>query len=183
MGKKRKKPPPAVGKMDHDRFWALVDWSREQTHDCEEQVVLLTEALAAYDPEDIVEFGDLFWEREIEAYRADLWQVAAIINGVCSDDGFTYFRGWVIAQGRTFFEAVLEDPARAGDCIPRGSNEYVECEAMLSVAGDAYMKRMRKDMPFGRRLHFPDKPKGEWREDEELKKVYPDLWKRFVEKG
>ncbi|MFF5497583.1 DUF4240 domain-containing protein [Streptomyces aquilus] len=32
------------------------------------------------------------------------------MNGGCSDDGFDYFRGWPIAQGREDFERATADP-------------------------------------------------------------------------
>jgi hypothetical protein len=32
------------------------------------------------------------------------------MNGGCSDDGFEYFRAWLLAQGRDTFEKALEDP-------------------------------------------------------------------------
>jgi hypothetical protein len=30
----------------------------------------------------------------------DQWGAAYLANGGCSDDGFDYFRGWLIGQGR-----------------------------------------------------------------------------------
>ena len=35
-----------------------------------------------------------------DSYRWDLWGAAYLANGGCSDDGFDYFRGWLIGQGR-----------------------------------------------------------------------------------
>ena len=45
-----------------------------------------------------------------KAYRADLWDVAYAINGGCSDDGFVYFRWWLVMQGEDILEAALENP-------------------------------------------------------------------------
>jgi hypothetical protein len=36
-----------------------------------------------------------------------MWVAAYLMNGGCSDDGFDYFRGWLIAQGRTTLEQVV----------------------------------------------------------------------------
>ena len=44
------------------------------------------------------------------AYRQELWGAAYLINGGCSDDGFVYFLGWLIAQGRDVYQAALPDP-------------------------------------------------------------------------
>ncbi|MFL6076856.1 MAG: DUF4240 domain-containing protein [Mycobacteriales bacterium] len=35
-----------------------------------------------------------------ESYQGDLWGAAYLINGGASDDGFDYFRGWLIARTR-----------------------------------------------------------------------------------
>jgi hypothetical protein len=40
----------------------------------------------------------------------DQWGAAYLANGGCSDDGFDYFRGWLIGQGRKVYETVLADP-------------------------------------------------------------------------
>ncbi|MFE5591185.1 DUF4240 domain-containing protein [Streptomyces sp. NPDC056549] len=37
---------------------------------------------------------------------------AYMVNGGCCDDGFDYFRGWLIAQGRNVFERAV--PASSG---------------------------------------------------------------------
>jgi hypothetical protein len=44
-----------------------------------------------------------------------LWAAAYIINGGCSDDGFRYFRDWLISEGRSVFERALKDPGSLAD--------------------------------------------------------------------
>ncbi len=48
-----------------------------------------------------------------------MWQhfKPSVVNGGCSDDGFEYFRGWLIGQGGAYFEAALKDPERAADNV------------------------------------------------------------------
>jgi hypothetical protein len=50
-----------------------------------------------------------------ESYRWDLWGAAYLINGGCSDDGFDYFRGWLLSQGRAIWQATLADPDSLAD--------------------------------------------------------------------
>ena len=45
-----------------------------------------------------------------EAYHWDLWGAAYLINGGCSDDGFEYFRRWLVLQGRDVFQAAVSNP-------------------------------------------------------------------------
>jgi Protein of unknown function (DUF4240) len=70
------------------------------------------------------------------AGRADLWGAAFILNGGCSDDGFNDFRGWLIAQGRTVYEAALENPDSLADIVPENVTGGLNCEfeEMLSLA-------------------------------------------------
>jgi hypothetical protein len=44
------------------------------------------------------------------AHRWDLWGAAYIMNRGCSDDGFVYFRGWLISQGFDRYHAALKRP-------------------------------------------------------------------------
>ena len=96
--------------MDTDGFWDLIEASRHGDQGCEEQTRILTALLAQLEPEGIVSFQRHFAERRRESYRWDLWAVAYIVNGGCSDDCFDYFRGWLIAQGREYFETALASP-------------------------------------------------------------------------
>jgi hypothetical protein len=38
-----------------------------------------------------------------QVYGWPLWGPAYIMNGGCSDDGFDYFLGWLVGQGREVF--------------------------------------------------------------------------------
>ena len=53
--------------------------------------------LSRLEVDEIVAFDRFFLERVNEAYRTDLWEVAYLMNDGCSDDGFDYFRGWLIS--------------------------------------------------------------------------------------
>ena len=110
------------------------------------------------------------------SYRLDLWAVAYIVNGGCSDDGFEYFRGWLIAQGRAYFEAAMADPERAADNAESG--ERTGCEAILYVAGDAFTHRSKKPMPHGLTPRSPRATGVDWTE-EDLPKLFPRLMQKF----
>jgi hypothetical protein len=47
-----------------------------------------------------------------QSYRLDLWGAAYLVNGGCSDDGFDYFRGWLLRQGRATWQAALHPRTR-----------------------------------------------------------------------
>lgn len=162
--------------MNDELFWKLIKQSRRGTEDGEAQAEKLTSLLAKLEPSEIVAFDELLAKRRNEAYRWDLWAVAYIINGGCSDDGFEYFRCWLIAQGREFFEATLKNPEHAAKRIEVG--DEAECEDLLYVAPKAYEIKTGQELPPRKTKHLI-RPKGKrWKEDE-LENLFPKLCKRF----
>lgn len=57
------------------------------------------------------------------AFRYGLWDAAKIfrVDG-CSDDSFSYFRSWLIVQGKDVYMAALADPDSLADVEP-----YADC--------------------------------------------------------
>lgn len=85
-----------------------------------------------------------------ESYRAPLWAAAYLINGGCSDDGFDYFRGWLLTQGEAVFTAALADPDSLADHpLARGRRpgEELEDEETLSIAWTAYGRATGRELP------------------------------------
>jgi hypothetical protein len=162
--------------MDLAEFWTLIGKSRAA--DCEEHAENLSELLGRKPAQEIIDFDRLFRERLDEAYRWDLWAVAYIVNGGCSDDGFEYFRSWLIGQGRAYFEAALREPERAADNARPGAE--AECEDLLYAAAGAYeSKTGDSDMPRAR-AKAPAGPAGEPWDEDGVEELYPALAKKFA---
>lgn len=118
--------------------------------------------------------------------------------GGCSDDGFDYFRGWLIAQGEEIFNKALKNPEFLAEYL---SEEYLEedefapqLEEMLSVASDAYTYQKTGELEYdddistefwnelearGHEMKLPQ-IELDW-EEEDLEERYPNLWERFGE--
>src|SRR6185369_16521467 len=92
------------------------------------------------------------------AYRWDLWAAAYIVNGGCSDDGFEYFRAWLISQGQRFYEKCLADPEAVGARAER--DDQNEDEEFLHCAAEAYREKTGRDLP-PLEVSRPAKPAGE----------------------
>lgn len=162
--------------MNIDAFWNLIKQSRRgATEDCDEFAENLTARLEKLEPAEIISFQQHLWTLLGDSYRRDLWAVAYIINGGTSDDGFEYFRGWLIAQGREFFEQVLADPEKAAS---RVKDEEAECESILYAALQAYENKTGQEMPEINISH-PKEPTGAKWKEEDLERLYPKLCKRF----
>jgi len=163
--------------MDNDTFWKLVEQSRRGAADVDEQLEKLHAFVRELDPQGILEFDRCFHECVRDAFRGDLWAVAYILNGGCSDDGFDYFLGWLIAQGRLYYEAALKNPERAGDRVELG--DIVECGRIWSVAARAYEDKTGKTDFYETAPQSVPHLIGESFEEDNVEALYPELAQRF----
>jgi len=127
--------------VQRDEFWAIVESARAGVGDTVSDADLVAEhaveRLAALPPGKIVEYQQVYEELDRESYRWDLWAAGYVINGGCSDDGFDYFRAWLVAQGRQVWERALADPDSLADVVTVDAADEAFCEDMLSAAYDA----------------------------------------------
>ncbi|MBC8060088.1 MAG: DUF4240 domain-containing protein [Clostridiaceae bacterium] len=171
--------------MDENIFWELIDQSlKESDGELSVQYEELLSVLSNVSVEEIIEFHKIFNKHYIESYTSDLWAAAYIINGGCSDDGFDYFRGWLISRGKDVFEKALKDPSSIADIIDIEEFEEAEFEEILYLADDAYtMKTNKKDFYDLVKPVKYTKIELAWSEDEGcLKKMFPRLVDMFWER-
>ena len=161
--------------MDLEAFWKLIEASKRGAEDCEEQSEQLVASLKKLQAEEIASFDRLFQSRRIEAYTWNLWGVAYLVNGGCSDDGFDYFRGWLIAQGRKRFEAAIKDPESV---VSFAEPDECECEDILSAAAQAYEESTEKSLPASD-VKSPEEPLGSPWEEEDLERLFPKAAKKY----
>lgn len=94
--------------MTRKQFWDHIEKTRRRDTDAHAE--RLVKRLAKLPEKEILNFCHLWDEALDAAYNWNLWGAAYVINAGCSDDGFEYFRGWLIMQGRKVYEAALKDP-------------------------------------------------------------------------
>jgi len=162
--------------MNKEQFWTLIDRGRKESGgDCEALAAYVFESLKKFAPVEVLGFQQQVWERLAESYTWELWAVAYIVNGGCSDDGFEYFRGWLIAQGRDFFEQAVRDPESAGN---RAEPDTNECEDILYVAPRAYKVITGAALPLDSYRPAPEPAGSHW-QSSDLPHRYPRLAKKF----
>jgi hypothetical protein len=136
-----------------DDVWRLIEQARAQADKPDDVAARAVDLLAQRPREEIVAFAQPLWDLLCASYRADLWAAAYIINGGASDDGFDYFRGWLLAQGRDTFEQALTDPdSLAG--LPaviaaHAQGEDLWGEDMLGLAWTAHRRATGENLPSG----------------------------------
>jgi uncharacterized protein DUF4240 len=132
--------------VDLDGFWELIERSART----DDRAGWLTKKLARLPRAEIEDFQihlDAVRDR-VDTWRH--WGAAWLVCGrLCSDDGFWYFQGWLIGQGRAVFEQVAADPdALAGVPAVRAlagrpkedwhEHEWPDWEELDYVAEEAY---------------------------------------------
>src|SRR5689334_16696195 len=104
--------------MSEQEFWGIVHKACESNlHQVEEWDYRLQQELEQQRPAEIIEWNHVFDRLAAQAYTIDLWGAAYTINGGASDDGFYYFRCWLIGMGREVYEAALANPDSLADVV------------------------------------------------------------------
>jgi hypothetical protein len=165
--------------MADARFWSIIDSTRSD--DQPRQIASLKAKLAALTPDEIEAFGACFARQMQRSNNWGLWGAAFVAMGGASDDGFEYFRLWLIARGKADFEKVLADPDALAAIAPADA-EALEFEDFARVATDVWSAKTGKswdamphvapgtDAVSG--TQFSENPAA-------LAKRYPKLWRRF----
>lgn len=143
-----------MGRVNPSELWDLVETARDAVHDPADADVV-AEALAATleerGPDDVLAFDAALSHLLADSYTTPLWAAAYLVNGGASDDGFDYFRAWLVAQGRDVFEAAVGDPDSLADLpavrAAMAEGEELESEALLTVAWDVYEALTGDELP------------------------------------
>lgn len=165
--------------MTDAEFWKLIDSS--VADDEEEQIERLRGELLKLTPQEVVSFDEHLRRRLNEAYRHDLWGAAYLINDGASDDGFEYFRLWLIGRGQRAFESVLKDPDSLATLVPEDI-EYAEFESLLYVAPEVYEELTSQPLPPST-VELPAQPAGEpwdFDDDDAMQAHLPKVSARFM---
>jgi hypothetical protein len=162
--------------MDRAHFWSLIHAAiRQYRDDVWQRAAAIEDALADLDAPEIESFHQHFWELMDESYGADLWSVISFIDGGCGNDGFDYFRGWLIAQGEEVFRMVMARPGWLGPYV-QWQDCAACCEAMLNVSYNAYQRRTgSRDFREDRAAVHRDL-KGALLCEDELRRRFPEVW-------
>ena len=123
--------------FSEDSFWAVIeqlDWSQE-----EDELILAPaiEFLSQLDPSGIYRFQDILAQKlsllDKQSYAEQIGEDAFQLNQSFSSDNFLYARCCAIANGKSFFEAVLADPTQ----MPKD----LTFEPLLYLAQKAFHKK------------------------------------------
>ncbi len=173
----------AFGEAD---FWSVIEKSKKYSEgDVDYQTNQITEILSARPVAEIIIFQNVFTKFHSQSYRSDWWGAAYLVNGGCSDDGFDYFRCWVILKGKKAYDEIWKNPENLTKYINYENIGECEGEALLSAASFAYEKKTNLD-DFYDKTETPALPEitFDWQEeDDSLTIKFPKLSKKCRELG
>ncbi len=168
--------------MTRDEFWQHIRATRRL--DPQEHADRLAARLARLPVKEILSFGRWWHLMKAKSYTWKLWGAAYLINGGCSDDGFDYFRNWLLLRGREVFEEAVRDPETLAGVL-KGDGEV---EAEVAPAFDAYCAATGEDdfvdALAERYPNLPDYPplKNGWDFDDDaaMRRRYPRLFAAYA---
>ncbi|MFB9078376.1 DUF4240 domain-containing protein [Flavobacterium procerum] len=207
----RKKELSETEKADF-YFWEAIDKSNKQKkshwseYDVDEHIENLTNYLSKFGKDRLVLFEKTLQEKLSILYTAEIAELSIILecdfkeeNGIyvfddyLSDDGFIYFRCWLLLKGKEFFEDITSDiqsfvsgkySFNIGDCWAEG---------LLYVADIAYAENHENEdeseirdavYELNPKIHYDSmeremnrEPKG----GKDLQEMYPKLVKEMCE--
>lgn len=166
--------------MDVNGFWKIVDDAARNAKGASEPFLRFVRCdLEKLAPPELIEFKIRFEEQMDRAFHWDLWGAASIMRGWCTDDGFEFFRAWLISRGRAAFEAALQD---AESLVTQTSDEDdIDYEDFIYIAVEVYEKKTGKNLYDNLPVRSLQNPAGNrWSDDSDaLEKRFQLLWAAF----
>jgi hypothetical protein len=171
--------------IDELRYWGIITKSFINSNSDQRSTIL--DELSKLTPQEIVGFSLRTRKLLKESYLSDLWCAAYIMKGGCSDDGFEYFRCWLITKGKDVFYKALKNPDSLSELKKQFFSDY-EYEELLYFPDEAFKTKTGKEINdhidmdnfFKLEGSYP-KIKFNWQEDNKasMKKICPKLFKKY----
>lgn len=131
--------------LDETVFWDIVHSSIKNTKNQDAQERFLVNEIAKLTPKQMIGFRLRTDKLLYDTYNSEMWCAGYIMNGGCSDDGFEYFRNWIISLGKEKYQKAKEN---TDSLISEynTSTEFYEFEGFWYVALTAFNNKTGKDL-------------------------------------
>lgn len=160
-----------------EQFWEIVDHSAQYAGNDAKQIEALKARLETLSQDELISFKHADDIYSSDAYSWLMWGAAYVINSGCSDDGFEYFRSWLISRGSKVCRAAVNDPDSLAELQNVG---YAEFELFSYVVDEVYEAKFGTDIPIIYRGTGSYDPKGEQWEEEDLPQLLPKLSAKYL---
>jgi hypothetical protein len=166
--------------MDRSEFFSIIDSARDKSGplDPGADPDSLRDVLNEFPDEKVVEFAIEFTNQLVRLNRWDIWGAGYVIAGGMSDDGFHYFRSWLIGKGSDAVDQALAEPDGLGSYI---DDDEVDNELLEYVSIELLEERGIEDDPRDEAEESADdEPIGDPFDEDGLDRQYPTLASRDV---
>ena len=173
--------------LDENLFWSIIEKSLKNTRSQDEQEQFLIKEISKLTPKEMIGFRLRTDKLLYDTYNSDMWCAGYIMNGGCSDDGFEYFRNWVISRGKDTYYNAKQNPDNLLSEVDEDAEMY-DFESFWYVALEAFKQKTGKDLyEYIDNDNFKTKegqyPQFEftWKEEdpESMKKICPKLFAKM----
>ncbi len=181
---------PTAEMMDEEQFWAIVQTAVDEAGDDEDEYLeVVKRELSKLSLKEMIGFRLRTDKLLYDSYTSEMWCAGYLMNGGCSDDGFEYFRLWVISRGRKVYEAAMANPDNLIDYIDDDAEmDFFEFELFWYVALEAFEEAVDAELydyiddeNFKTREGNYPNFEFNWEEDEpeSMQKLCPRLFEKF----
>lgn len=173
--------------LNEKKYWKIVSKSLINSRSENEQEDKLKIIISTLSSKEMIGFGLRTHKLLKDTYTSKMWCAGYLMNGGCSDDGFEYFRSWIISRGKEVFYEAKENPDNLISEFSSFKFEY-EFENFQYVSFEPFKLKTGKDIhdytdykEF--RLKEGNYPEIEinWYEDtpETMRRICPKLFDKF----
>lgn len=176
--------------LDEDLYWSIISKSLKKTNNQDDQEQFLIKEIGNLTPTQMIGFRLRTDKLLYDTYNSEMWCAGYIMNGGCSDDGFEYFRNWVISRGKETYYNAKQNPDNLISEVIEGA-EFYDFESFWYVALEAFQQKTGKDLYDyidydNFKTSEGNYPQFEftWKEEdsESMKKICPKLFDKLWDK-
>lgn len=131
--------------LDETIFWNIVDASVKNAQNQDVQESFLVKEIEKLTPKQMIGFRLRTDKLLYDTYNSEMWCAGYIMNGGCSDDGFEYFRNWIISRGKDTYYKAKENPDSLISEFVEGE-DYYDFESFWYVALTAFKNQTGKEL-------------------------------------
>ena len=174
--------------LDEDLYWEIIAQSLKNSKDQNGQEKFLIKEISKLTPKQMIGFRLRTDKLLYDTYTSEMWCASYLMNDGSSDDGFEYFRNWIISRGKEVYYQAKENPDTLISQKKFGEDGIYEFEPFWYVAIEAFKQKTNEDLyDYIDYDHFHTSegnyPQFEftWQETNpsSMKKICPNIFKEF----
>ena len=164
--------------MKSETFWNWTEHATSGARLAMPNVALLDAAFERLADSEKAEIARSFHQVLDSADRLGLWQLCSLLSGQpCGDDSFSYFRRWLILQGKEVFTTVMANPDDLASFVRDGSVPKEPFVESIGMAEDSETGGERQEQACV--MQPPPTRSWSWLQssEERIRRDLPRVWR------